>query len=268
MRFKYVDSAITPNELDISTLSEAARYHPKITSYSHKLNNDTLEKFGKSGSFIIGDDTFKETKFALNFYVLANTDLIYRTKILDILNFFKQKNAPFFFQIEFDDTSVLQTPIQITDFKHDYKAEGLEHRYANVSINMTMPDPFLEDVSYTTVNFTGVTSGSEITITISDANCYEAFPIFTLTSSGFNPLVSLNNDANNLSISLADSNFTAGKVMVVNSENGEIKLGTNIKPNIKTAGYFIKLEQGTNNIQYQGSTTCDIQVQYKKRFLI
>lgn len=266
MRFKFIDSF--NNELDISTLSEQARYKPRIESYNQKLNNDTLAKFGRAGSFAVGDNTFKETDFSVNFYILANTDTIYREKVLTLLNFFKAKNAPFFFQIEYDDLVTLRMSIQITEFNHKYRAEGLEHRFADLSIKVKMLDPFLEDVDYTEVTFTSVNPSDVITVTIADTFCYEAYPIFIITSNGFNPNISLSSETNLISISLSDSNFDNLKVMTVNSETGEIKLGDNIKPNIKTGGYFLKLEQGANDILFQGTNSVDIIVRYKRRYLL
>ncbi|MBK8396157.1 MAG: phage tail family protein [Leptospiraceae bacterium] len=269
MKFKFVDSATTPNELDISTLSAAGeKYYPKIESYNPKLNNDTLEKFGKSGSFAIGDNTFKENDFKLNMYILAKTDIQYREKVLNIINFFKPKNAPFFLHIEYDDTTVLSMSVQVKGFPHKYKSEGLEHRISDFSIDLKLLDPFLEDVDYTEETHAGLNSGDTFTVTIADTLCYEAFPVFVITSNGFNPSIVLANDANDGSILLSDSNFNTGSIMTVSSETGEIKLGTNIKANIKQNGYFLKFEQGANEILYQGSNSVDITVRYKKRYLL
>ncbi len=272
MKFKFIDSAATPNVLDISALSATTNYNPRIDSYDLKLNNETLEKFGKSGSFAVGDNTFKESKFTVSFYIVAKTDMDYRAKVLQIMNYFKPKNNPFYFQIEYDDLALttLQTQVQISDFKHSYK-EGNEHRFADLKIELTILDPFWEDAAYTDLPFLNVLPNTSFTIPVADLTlleCYEAFPIITITSLGFNPNIVLTNQTNNYSIQLTDSNFSSGGIMQINSETGEIRIGTNIKPNIKTGGYFLKLENGDNSILYQAQNAADINVKFRKRFLI
>jgi len=273
MKFRFIDSAVTPNVLDISALSATTNYNPRIDSYDLKLNNETLEKFGKSGSFAVGDNTFKESKFTVSFYIIAKNDIEYRTRVLQIMNFFKPKNNPFFFEIEYDDLAAtkLRTQVQISDFKHSYKSEGTEHRFADLKIELTILDPFWEDSEYTDLLFEDVLPNTTFTIPVSDATlleCYEAFPIFIITSLGFNPNLVLTNQTNNYSIQLTDSNFSTGSIMRVDSETGELRIGTNIKPNIKTGGYFLKLESGDNIILVQSQNSVTINVKFRKRFLI
>lgn len=268
MKIRFTDSAPVPNELDLSALSVSGeKYKPKRNEISIKYNSDALDKFGISGSYETGDGTVKSRSFDVSCYVIGRNDLEYRQRITRINQFFKAKFRPFYV---YDDDNLLRSKILLGSIEQKFKSQGLENIFCELSLKCEMLDSLWEDSSETVEQFYNVSANSTFTVTVADANGLEvmdAFPVIEIVSKGFNPNIVLTNQANNGTIRLSDSNIANGVKLTVSSLDGTVKIGTNLKPAIKTGGYFLKLENGDNIIKIQSLSAADIKVTYRKRYL-
>lgn len=268
MKIRFTDSASPANELDLSALSIAGeKYKPKRNEISIKFNSDSIEKFGTSGAFETGDGTIKSRSFSVNCYVFGRNDAEYRKRITTLNQFFRAKNRPFYI---YDDDNSIRAKIRLKSIEQKFKSEGLENIFAEVEIKPEMLDSLWEDSEETTEQFYSVTPNGTFTVNVSDASgldVVDAVPVFEIVSAGFNPNIVQTNLANNGTIRLADSNIGAGVKLTVSSIDGTVKIGSNLKPAVKTGGYFLRLENGDNIIKFQSLSSADIKVTYRKRFL-
>lgn len=265
MKIKFMDSA--GNVLDLSTLSATEKYKPKRNEIGIKFNSDSIEKFGISGSFETGDGTIKSRSFSVSCYVFGRNDMEYRSRIMLINQFFRSKLRPFYI---YDDDNLIRAKTRLEGIDQKFKSVGLENIFADVELKLEMLDALWEDSSETSEQFYSVAPNTTFTVSVSDPNgldVYDAFPVFEIVSAGFNPNIVLTNLANNGTIRLSDSNIGAGVKLTVSSVDGSVKLGENLKPSVKTGGYFLRLENGDNIIKFQSLTAADIKVTYRKRFL-
>lgn len=265
MKIKFMDSA--GNVLDLSALSATEKYKPKRNEIGIKFNSDSIEKFGISGAFETGDGTIKSRSFSVSCYVFGKTDIEYRKRITLLNQFFRSKLRPFYI---YDDDNLIRAKIRLEGIEQKFKSVGLENIFADLELKLEMLDSLWEDSSETSEQFYSVAPNSNFTVNVSDANgliVFDAFPVFEIVSSGFNPNIVLTNLANNGTIRLADSNIGAGVKLTVSSIDGTVKIGSNLKPAVKTGGYYLKLENGDNIIKFQSLTAADIKVTYRKRFL-
>lgn len=265
MKIKFVDNV--GNILDLSGLSASDKYKPKRDEISLKYNSDSLEKFGISGAFETGDGTIKSRSFAVSCYIFGRTDLEYRKRITQVNQFFKAENRPFWI---YDEDTQLRAKIRLEGIEQKFKSVGLENIYADAVIKCEMLDSLWEDISETSEQFYSVIADGTFTVIVADPNSLEVadcFPVIEIVSAGFNPNIVLTNQANNGTIRLSDSNIGSGVKLTVSSVDGTVKIGNNLKPSIKTGGYFLKLKNGSNIIKYQALSAADIKITYRKRYL-
>lgn len=267
MKIRFTDSAPTPNELDLSALSASEKYKPKRNEIGIKFNSDSIEKFGTSGAFETGDGTIKSRSFSVSCYIFGRNDLEYRKRLTALNQFFRAKFRPFYI---YDDDNLIRAKIRLEGIDQKFKSAGLENIFADLELKLEMLDSLWEDSSETEEQFYTVAPNTTFTVNVSDPNnldVVDAFPVFEIVSAGFNPNIVLTNLANNGTIRLSDSNIGAGVKLTVSSIDGTVKIGSNLKPAVKTGGYFLRLENGDNIIKFQSLTAADIKVTYRKRFL-
>jgi hypothetical protein len=266
MKIKFADSL--GNELDFDNpLIFNKAYYPKNTLWKVKFNSDKIDKFGVSGSFETGDLTIQSDVIAINLYFTATNDLEFRRAYNYVANFFKPQNRPFYIV---DTDNDIRCKVRIESIDPKYKSEGSEHRLADASINFSMLDALWE--SNTAITQTNSITAPDFTFEIDTRDpyfipLYDCLPVFTITSTDFNPNISITNLTNDITISLSDANIGASSVLVVDSNTGLITLGSNIKSSIKNGGYFLKLEDGINEIRVQCLNDLTIQTSYRRRYI-
>jgi hypothetical protein len=266
MKIKFVDSK--KNELDFNNpLIFNKTFYPKIDLWKLKFNSSQIDKFGVSGSFETGDLTIESDSIGINMYFIAQSDLEFRRCYNFVGNFFKPENRPFYIV---DTDNGLRAKIRVQELSPKYKSEGQEHRHADANLKFSLIDSLWETLQVYTVSKTIIAPETTFTIDTRDVNnilIYDCLPIMTLTSLGFNPVVSITNLTNSISINLSESNFNTNSVLSVDTNTGIILFGNNIKSSIKTSGYFVKLEDGENIIKVQCQANLELKIDYRKRFL-
>jgi hypothetical protein len=266
MKIKFIDSV--GNELDFNDpLIFNKAFYPKIELWGVSFNSEKIDKFGVSGSFDTGDLTIKSDSINVSMYFIAQSDTEFRRCYNTVGNFFKPQNRPFYIV---DTDNALRAKIRIESLNPKYSDVGSEHRMADATLKFSLLDALWETSYETTQTNSLVAPDATFTINTKDVNVipvYDCLPVFTITSSGFNPSVAITNLDTDVSIQLADSNFTTGSVMTVDSNTGLISLGSNLKSSIKTGGYFLKLIDGVNNIRVQCLNNLSIVTSYRRRYI-
>lgn len=266
MKIKFIDSI--GNELDFNNpLIFNKSFYPKIQLWKTKFNSAKIDKFGVSGSFETGDLTIESDSIPVNMYFIAQSDTEFRRCYNYVANFFKPQNRPFYIV---DTDNSIRAKIRIEELSPKYKGEGQEHRLADATLTFSLLDALWETTQLVSQTNSIVAPDYTFTINTKDINAipiYDCLPIFTITSTGFNPNLTLTNLTNEISINLSDANFTTGSILKIDSNTGLIMLGSNLKSSIKTGGYFIKLEDGVNQIRVQCLNDVTIKTEYRRRFI-
>lgn len=266
MKIKIIDSI--GNELDFSNPRIFSKtFYPKLELWSLDFNSEKIDKFGTSGSFETGDLTIKSDSIPLKLEFVATNDTEFRRCYSWVGNFFKPQNRPFYLV---DTDNNLRTKIRIESLKPKYKAQGLEHRIAEATLTMSLLDSLWENNTQVVQENYIIAPDYTFDIDTKDPlliPIYDCIPIFTITSLGFNPNITITNGANDISLNLSDANINTNSVLKVDSNTGLIMLGSNIKSSIKTGGYFIKLEEGINPIRIQCLNDLQIKIEYRRRYI-
>ena len=268
MKIKFIDSV--GNELDFNdpNIFQAGKtYYSKIGLWKVKFNSNKIDKFGVSGSFETGDLTIESDSIPVNMYFIAKNDIEFRRCYNHVANFFKPQNRPFYIV---DTDNAIRAKIRLEELSPKYKGEGNEHRAADATLTFSLLDALWETTELVSQTNSIVAPDYTFTIDTKDRNSipiYDCLPIFTVTSTGFNPNLTLTNLTNSISINLSDANFTTDSVLKIDSNTGLIMLGNNLKSSIKTGGYFLKLEDGVNQIRVQCLNDVSIKTEYRRRFI-
>lgn len=268
MKIKFIDSV--GNELDFNDpniFQVGKTYYPKIGLWKVKFNSNKIDKFGVSGSFETGDLTIESDSIPVNMYFIAKNDIEFRRCYNHVANFFKPQNRPFYIV---DTDNAIRAKIRLEELSPKYKGEGNEHRAADATLTFSLLDALWETTELVSQTNSIVAPDYTFTIDTKDRNSipiYDCLPIFTVTSTGFNPNLTLTNLTNSISINLSDANFTTDSVLKIDSNTGLIMLGNNLKSSIKTGGYFLKLEDGVNQIRVQCLNDVSIKTEYRRRFI-
>lgn len=266
MKLKIIDSV--GNELDFYNPRIFSKvFYPKIELWTLSFNSEKIDKFGVSGSFETGDLTIKSDSININFDFIAKNDLEFRRCYTFVGNFFKSDNRPYYLV---DTDNNLRAKIRVEKLVPKYVGEGLEHRVAKAVLTVSLLESVWE--SNTSIIQTNIITPPSSTFIIDTRDpyhiaLYDCYPVFTITSGGFNPNISLTNLNNNITINLSDSSITNGSVLVIDSNTGLIKIGDTIKSSIKTGGYFIKLVDAINYIKVQSLNNLTIKTEYRRRYI-
>lgn len=193
MKIKFIDSI--GNELDFNNpLIFNKSFYPKIQLWKTKFNSAKIDKFGVSGSFETGDLTIESDSIPVNMYFIAQSDTEFRRCYNFVANFFKPNNRPFYIV---DTDNSIRAKIRIEELSPKYKGEGQEHRLADATLTFSLLDALWETTQLVSQTNSIVAPDYTFTINTKDINAipiYYCLPIFTITSTGFNPNLTLTPD--------------------------------------------------------------------------
>ena len=264
------------NILDLTDITDQTKrlYNPKQELPDISTQVKILDRFQMDGGFETGDGTIKSRSMEVTIYIIATNpgnptilelDKNFRRVYNQVGAFFKPNRRPFYIE---DSDNGLRTKVSYGGMKGKWKA-GLEMRIAEATLQFNMVDPFFEGVVLNHSE-SNVATGGTFIVAVNDADLievYNGYPIIGVTALGSNPDFTLENLTTGDSIRIQELSFSTGNIITMNSEDGTVKLGTVIKPLMKTDGNFLKLQGGNNTFSYMGASNVDISIDYRRRYL-
>lgn len=237
------------NELDLTG------YNPNwtISPTSIDVRQSVIDRYKQYGSTIISDNYFGARKISLTFNLaqkpvtsIANTDLLYTTKLNEIAYFLRNDASPFYILDKQDTLNIRRLKVSAGAITESFNT-GLEKRFGQYTINFMALDSLWEETEQTITNANyAVDRYVDVTLPI---YCFPSyFQISFLSDSVLTTTIQETNSGRYLTINT--SSFPVSSAVVVDSRTtGSLTInGTQYNQFILNGGFF-PLQTGTNRIR-------------------
>lgn len=236
------------NELDLTG------YNPNWTISPIDINvrQSIVERYKQYGSTIISDNYFGSRKISLSFNLaqapntsIANTDLLYTTKLNQIAYFIRNEAAPFYIIDKQNPLSHRRLKVSPSGITENFQT-GLEKRFGQYTIPFASLDALWEGIetAYVNPNY-GTQFYTEITL---DAYSYPSYFKIAFTSD-FANFTTIQETNTQRYMTIQTNSIPTGTAIYIDSRGtGELNIsGTSYNQFIVGGGFF-PLVSGLNRI--------------------
>lgn len=209
------------------------------------------DRYGKPGGETWGDRQTSSRKFTLD-YDISNPEpqpeIYYEDTLNEILEMFNPALFPCYLV---DTINGRRAQVELERHQDQPADAGLDRRVGVGSFDLIWKEGLWENVDES--SYSGATGGlvSGDTFTVDNDGRAKAYPIITLMAVDDVEEFTIRNVGTGIFTRIGNTGFTAGSQIVINSQNGSIRLnGVEISQSLAVGSGFVYLDPGSNIIEY------------------